>query len=267
MELFETTDFREIVRLKIEALPNKGYGQLSKLAKHLRISNTLVSQILNGAKSFSEDQAFEVAEFLEFTELESLYFVLLIQHERAGSYKLKDLLKKQIEGMQANAMKIGARVRIEGRLTSEQQAIFYSDWRYTAIHTLTSIEKFQNEDAIIELLRLPKERVEEAIEWLVDNGLCKRTNGKLVIGPKTTFIDKDSHWANRHHLNWRYRGMDKMARKSDRDFFFTAPISLSSADHIIFKKELISLIERLSRRIEKTEPEQMSVISIDLFEE
>lgn len=267
MEVFDSSDYREIIKRKIASLPKEGYGQLSKLASHLKISKTLVSQILNGTKAFSEDQGCAVAEFLGFSEHESIYLLLLIQQERAGSQRLKNLLRKQIQATKKSAEKLGARLPAEGKLSDEQQAVFYSEWHYTAIHTLTSIERFQTEEAILKAIGLPRERTLEAISWLVENGICKREGDKILIGPATTFIDRDSHWASRHHLNWRHKGMAKLARKSDRDFFFTAPISISRKDHLEFRKELFQLVEKLSRRVQKTEPEQMSVISIDYFEE
>ena len=265
MDVFEHRDYRRIIRELIQAKPKGGYGELSRLARHAGCNPTYVSQVLNGSKNFTEDQGYLAAEFLNLNERETLYFLLLVQRERSGSHQVKKLLDKEISARQKEAQKVKNRVTTDTELGFDQQAVFYSDWLYTAVHALASIPAYQSVDAIAAHLQIPRQKIVAVAEWLVRNGLCKEQKGKIVMGPATTFVDRDSPLSSRHHGNWRLRAMDKMSAGSEPDFFFTAPFSISRADYDSIRKELVQAIDAVAKRVRKTEPELMAVINLDLF--
>jgi uncharacterized protein (TIGR02147 family) len=265
MDVFEYRDYRAIIRALIESKPKKGYGQLSQLAAHIGVNPTYVSQVLNGSKNFTEDQGFQAAAFFELGESETFYFLLLIQRERVAGHQVKKLLDREILTRQRGAQRVRGRIEPERELSFESQAVYYSDWLYTAVHTLSSIEGLQSVDAVSQHLDLPRARVVEVIKWLLQVGLCKEHQGKLIVGPLTTFADRTSPLARRHHANWRQKAVEAMERQSDQDFFFTAPFSVSLEDFDLIRKQLVRLIEDVSKRVSKTDPEIMATIGVDLF--
>src|SRR2546430_13286005 len=95
-QLFEFTEYKQYVQNWLKNMPKNGHGQLSRIAKHLNISSVSVSHIFNGPRELSEEQAVELAEFFGFSELESEYFLLLVQLERAGTHKLKTKIKNKM---------------------------------------------------------------------------------------------------------------------------------------------------------------------------
>ena len=76
--LFSFTDYVVFLKAYIENQPKKGRGLVQKLAFHLGVNPTFVSQVLSGLKNFSVEQGFEVTEFLGLAGLEKDYFILLI---------------------------------------------------------------------------------------------------------------------------------------------------------------------------------------------
>ncbi len=266
MDIYAFTDYRALIRKRLSILPRAGYGERGKIAKKLGVSSALVSQIFAGSKDLTEDQGFRLAEHFEFNDQETTYFLLLIQRDRAGDHKLKKLFEKQISKAQTDAQKLKSRIAWEKELTFEQQAVFYSDWLYTAVHALTSIKSMNNADAIAERLGTSRARIVEVINWLLQFALCKEENGKLVIGPMTTFIDRNSPLTTRHHSNWRQKAIEKMSDPKDRDFFFTAPFTVSKNDYESVRKDLLQFIDGLSKRVAKSNPQTLAAINIDLFE-
>lgn len=56
-----------------------------------------------------------------------------------------------------------------------------------------------------------------------------------------------------------------MQQPSAEDFFFTAPFSISADDYRRIRDELSRIAGKVARTVEKTDPEMMATISIDLF--
>ena len=86
-----------------------------------------------------------------------------------------------------------------------------------------------------------------------------------MVGPLTTFVDRESMLAPRHHGNWRQRGLQAMGDQGQEDFFFTVPFSISAKDYQEIRKECVTVIDKLVKRMGGTEPELMAVLNIDLF--
>ena len=65
MGIFEYNDYKLFVRNRIREMARAGRGQYQKMALHLRVHPTLVSQIFRGVRDLTPEQASEVAVFLE----------------------------------------------------------------------------------------------------------------------------------------------------------------------------------------------------------
>ncbi|OQW47298.1 MAG: hypothetical protein A4S09_16010 [Proteobacteria bacterium SG_bin7] len=84
----------DYLRFYVRSLPKSGHGELTRIANHLRISTTMLSQILSGQRAFNTDQAFELSEYLQLTDIETDYLYLLVEVEKAGTHKNKNYFKK-----------------------------------------------------------------------------------------------------------------------------------------------------------------------------
>ena len=79
VSIYQYGDFRKYVRNRFEEMPKKGHGQAFKLAKYLGVHPTLMSQILRGDRVFTLEQGHRACIFFGMNELESDFFILLIQ--------------------------------------------------------------------------------------------------------------------------------------------------------------------------------------------
>src|SRR5687768_7095086 len=99
MSVFEYSDYRKFIKDQLLAMPKKGFGQMSRLSEKLGVHTTLVSQVMSGDKQFSEEQGILIAEFFALNELESEFFVTLIELSRAGNQSLRKLRQKKLDSI------------------------------------------------------------------------------------------------------------------------------------------------------------------------
>ncbi|MGE0174646.1 MAG: TIGR02147 family protein [Oligoflexales bacterium] len=261
--LHQYKDYKEFVIDSIAALPNKGYGQMRRLASHLKIHTTLVSQIFRGTKHLTLEHACHVATFLGLNELDTDLFVNLVELERAGTGQLKTIVQKRIEDLQSRVTQIESRVGRDKRLTEQEKAVFYSDWIYSGARLVSSIKGNDSAFAIAERLGLPRKEVIQAIEFLLRCGLMVSDNDKLQMGPKRTHLEAGSSYLAAHHRSWRLKSLARAGQIHDDELMYTAPLTISKSDAKIVRTELLKLIESTIKRVTNSEPEEAYCFGID----
>jgi uncharacterized protein (TIGR02147 family) len=263
--IFNFSDFREYLVDQFAGMPKKGYGQSRRLAIALNVHTTLISQVIKGKKTFTMEQAAGVCEFLSLSDMETEYFLLLVQIDRAGSQSLRRVLNRQLEELRARSTELVNRLRSQRKLTEEERAIFYSDWTYSAIRQLTGIDGYQALDPIAEYFGLSRRRTKEAIEFLIRVGLCKEVDGNLRIGPMSTHVESTSAWVRLHHINWREKAIDALNREGPAKLHYTAPMTLSRTDAFEVRELIVQYLQRVDKIIEPSIPEQLYCLNIDWF--
>jgi uncharacterized protein (TIGR02147 family) len=265
--VYEFNDYRKFLAKQLSIMPNQGYGQMSKLASHLGVHSTLISQILKEHKNLTVDQAALVADFFGMNELETEFFVLLVSLDRAGNWAAKNIYKKQLQKIKDQVRNISQRVTVAAKLNEEQRAVFYSDWAYSAIRQSVSLPGIDTVDAIAEFFQFPRNKVQYFLEFLIKTGLCTVANGKLKSGPASTHVDAKSPWVRVHHTNWRQRAMHSLDKIQNDDLHYTSPLTLSKADAKIVQEKIIQFIEQINKVVDPSPSESLFCLNIDWFEE
>lgn len=265
MTVFEFENYKIFVNKRILEMPKKGRGQYRRMANFLAINSVNVSQIFKGERHLSVEQACELSEFLGLSELESQYFVALVEWERAGSARLKNVKKKLLNEIHEKSQNLKHRLKQDKQLTEETKAVFYSNWYYSGIRLLSSIKGFNSEDRIAAYFNLPLSTVNRVLEFLVQTGLCKVENGQYQMGPKSTHLEASSPLVTRHHMNWRVKGMEKMGNLSQDELFLSLPASLSEKAMREIRSELVKTVEHITGLIDNSKEEQLVCLNIDLF--
>ena len=258
--IYDFTDYRGYLEVWLER------GFKSKMAQAIGVSSTLISLILKGEKQLSMDQALEVTEFLHLNEKETDYFLLMVEFGRAGTHKLQQRLLKNLKQAQASARKVSHRVRKDVALSDEVKAIFYSDWIYSGIRNLSAVPGYDNVPALASRLSLPPARVAKAVDFLLENGLCRLQDGRITYGPAHTHLDADSPFVQRHHQNWRIKGFQNMDHAhSEQQLFFTCPLSCSKEVVGKIRGLLPNLIEEVMKLAAPSPSEETYCLNIDWF--
>lgn len=263
IQIFKLKSYKEFINQYIETLPRKGHGELRKISLKLNIHTTTMSQIFHGDKNLTLEQAADLSDYLGLDELETNYFITLVQFERAGSFKLKQKLEKQLQFLQKQNQLIANKFKNKTELTHETQALFYSNWYYSGIRVLSSLSGMDNADIISQRLGISKKTATEAIKFLVQTGLCEWKEQKLVPGPTQTFVGADSPFLNNHRTNWHLKAIENFKNLNETDLVFSAPLTISKAGKQEIRQGLTQLIQTISDKAVSSEAEEMVICNLN----
>jgi uncharacterized protein (TIGR02147 family) len=264
--IFNFKDYRVFLRHYIDSQPNKGRGQISKLAAALEVSPTLISQILMGSKEMTLEQSIQVVEFLGLTAFETDYFMSLVNHSRAGNDSLKKYWQKKITLLLDDHNKVIRRVQPKKHLTENDRSIFYSSPLYTAIRLFASTgESGRSLDEICERFELSRQKTVEILQFLVEANLVNQEASLYKMGAQSTHLEFGSPHLLKHHTNWRLRSIQTHEVLSPEELMYTAPVSISREDFKLLREELLKFIQAFLKKVHASPAEEVACLNIDWF--
>ncbi len=265
MDIFSYSNFRIYLRESIKKMPKAGHGQNKKIAEAAGISTAFFSQVLSDKRQLSLEQASLISEFLGLSEIESEYFLVLVQLDNAGNESLRKMLTAQANRIKKSATVISKRLSVTTEVSDADKPIYYSDWIFIAVQQLIAIPNFDSEYKIAERLGVPVKRVKEAITFLLHAGLCIEKDGKIAIGPARIHLAPDSPWIKQHHTNWRAQAINRMYSEDDMKLHYSSPMTLSKSDCEKIRKRLVAVIEEIGKIVDPSPSEELTCLNIDWF--
>jgi uncharacterized protein (TIGR02147 family) len=265
MRIFDFLDYHQFLTEYMESLPHKGYGQLTKLAKALRANPSTVTLVLQGQKDFTPEQTYNLSEYLGLNDLEADYLLTLVNYKRAGTANLKAKLHRQLLSMKEQSQKLNVLMPPKKELSEEVRAIFYSQWYFSGIRILSSIDGFQNIERLAQRTQLPRAKVKQVVDFLVQNQLCSDANNEIKMGPMSTHIPAASPLVSRHHANWRQRSIASLDDIQEGEFFFTSPLSVKIKDSELIREILTKCVTDVFKIVDPSPCEEAYCFNIDWF--
>ena len=265
MQVFAFENYRKFIQAKLEASTYLGRGELGKIANHLEVNNSYLTQVLNGDKNFSPEQGFLLANYFQMNELETRYFNALITLDRATKTVYKKFLLSELEKMRQEANGARGIPPIDQPLDVGSQATFYSSWIYSAVQLWTGVEAFETAEALQEKLKLDKKTVKEILDFLVLTGLCTTDGTRFKVGKRRTHLSEDSSFLKRHHMNWRLQGFDRMENKNPSNYFYTAPMRVDKKTAAKIELKIRDFMREVNSMISAAGDETVACLNIDWF--
>lgn len=265
MSVFEASNYKVFLRSWVDERPGGGRGEYRRMAEHLSVSTTLISQVVNGEKQFSLEAAHDLCEYLGLTDKEADFFLLLVEKERAGSHGYQQRLKRRLEVMRQSALQLSERLVKDRDLTDREAAIYYSNWTYTAVMNLAACNPTLEATSLADRLGIPRTLANKVMEFLFESGILINRNGKVESGVKYLHLPASSPLVVKHHQNWRIQAFNKMAFAREEDLFYTAPMSLSEEAAKQIRAELPAFLERIIKIVGPSESEVVRCLNIDWF--
>lgn len=267
--MYEHRDVISALNAWVASRPNGGRGEWGKLAKHLGISSTLMSQIRKRTRTLSSEHAADAAEYMSLSPKEIRYFILLAEIEKAGSAKLKRVLKEQADEQRQANLDLKERLKSSPSnriLTEEQKAKFYSDWHFSGVRNLVAAMPSSTASEISERIDVKREVIQRVLEFLIATDLLTIEKGKLKPGTMKTHVPADSPWVNSHHRNWRLKALARMTEKVPQDLFYTGPMSLSREAANVVRAQIPSFLEKVYETVGPSKSEIVRCLNIDWFD-
>lgn len=263
--VFERKSYKEFLKTWLSEQPNNGHGLKSKLAIFLRCRLAYLSRVLNGDAHLTPEQAARVARFLGLNSVESRYFRLLVDLERAGTADLKEILSAELNELKRSNYSIKARLNIEQPLDALAEQEYYASWQISAAHLALTIPGTDSVEKLAQTLNLPLERTRQLIATLKQCGLITEKSGKLAVTNRVIHGDHRSINARRHLVNWRQKAIDVVQFFEPENLHYSAVVSLSQSDFHKVREILSQSLERSIQTIKSSEEKTLAAINIDWF--
>lgn len=264
--IFEFTSVIEFLRYRLGDATKRN-GLKSGLAKRLNTQSSYISQILNETAKLSLEQGYEASHYFQMNTLESKYFLLMLQYERAGTEGLREFYKKEMKVVLESKDNFKKRLEDTESLTEAAKEIYYSEWLFLAIHVLVSIPEYSSADQISNKLGVAIEKVEQALQFLIDYDFISLINNRYAVGKRSVHLEKKSPHQFRHQLNWRLRAIQQIqSTMDDKNLNYAAVYSLSKADAEKIKENIMSLVKTNLQIVAPSKEEVIYCSVIDFFE-
>ena len=262
--VFDYKHYRDYLNMKL-AKHGPSRGMRSRLAEFSGTNPAFISQVLAGEINLSLEHIPPTNELLGHTEEESHFFTLLVLHARAGTPKLEIYFRKQIQEILEKRTVFLERVKIKDTVSTTDQALYYSQWYYVAIHTLSGVPQFQTREGISERLDLPLPLVSKAIETLIGMGLIEKKGGRFIMGKKRIHLEKNSPWVSVFHSHFRTRAIQTLVTPDPVDLHFTTAMSISKSLAEKMRKRMLDVLAEFEPEIADAKEEDLYALNVDLF--
>jgi hypothetical protein len=266
MNLYNFKTTKDLLRHYISQLPKKGHGEISRIAKHLNVSTTLVSHVLAGTKFFTTEQAESLSSYLGLLRQDADYFIFLVQLERAGSATLKKYWQSKLEEIREQSLKISNRIQTDKLISENEKAIFYSSPIYSILRIYTSIgDNGKSLSELAERLGISMLKCSEAMQFLVECGLCIEKAGRYIIGAQKIHLERNSAHLLRFHTDWRMRACRRGEELSDEELMYTGLVSLSKKDFALLREEMVLFIKNFLDKVHVSPAEEIACLNLDFI--
>lgn len=263
--LFNCLDYKDFIKSRIAAAhPSRGY--VGVMAKAAGCQRSYLSQALNSSVHLTPDHAFALSRFFQLNDLETKYFLLLVDHARCGSAGLRKHLQEQMDQIRESQKNLSRRLKTT-TTSGEDHGVYYSSWHWQAIHYATTIKTLQTAEAIAQRLLLPKSLVVICLNQLITMGLVVFENGRFRHKGDDLHLHSRSRWISIHHNNWRQRAvLNSQVESEKHSIHYSSVFSMSRKDFLRLHEETLRFIEHGRQIIGPSNEEELFCFNTDLFE-
>lgn len=265
LSIYDFENYKAFTKMWVSQRPNNGRGLFLKMAQHLRVHPTLISQVFKGPKDLTLEQGALLAQFMKLDDRELEYYVSLLERDRAGERALRDLCDSRLKKLKIQAQLIINRVADTNEIPEEYRQQYYSSWEYAAVRVAISIPSCQTREGLVRKLNITATRLDEILSFLLKIRIITEEDQKLKLGPSIIHLKKDAPLISKHHSNWRISAMNRHANLSEDELSFSAPLTISKSDAELIKAMLLKLTEEISKTVKATKPEEVYCLNFDWF--
>lgn len=266
MDISEFTDYKTFTRHHIRSLPKRGRGQYRQISLHLSVSSVTVSQVFRGDRDLTQDQAHSLCHYFGFSQMETKYYILMVELARAMTHSYKEYLRGELGLLKQKMQKLKSRLPQDSRLDEKQKAKFYSDWLYSGVRLATAIPELRTVEKLAIYFGLSTEKIRQIVEFLIESELCLEEGESIRMGPQRTHLESESPFIKGRQVQWRIKGFECMEKVSEEELFFTAPMVLSKDNIKSIRSEILQLIDKVSKTVQNSTAERLACLNIDWYQ-
>ncbi len=264
MDVFAFTDYKILIK-KVISDNEQTRGYQSKLAAAAGCQKTYLSQVLHSEVQLTPDHAANLCGFWHLNEIESQYFLDLVNLQRSGSPELRRILQQRLDKLRQQGQQLTQNIQKPSLDKHEAQTRYYGVWYMAAIHVLASIPQFQSAPAIATHLRLTLPLVEHALAELSELSLVTFESGRWRATGRDLHLPNESLMTPIHHLSWRQRSLMRIQEGHSDGIHYTALHALSRHDARVLHSMIRDCIMQTRKVVAPSPEEVMVCFTCDYF--
>jgi uncharacterized protein (TIGR02147 family) len=264
-DIFLNIDYKEIIKIEIKAhVGQRGYH--SNLARSANCQSSFLSQVLHGYVHLTPDQAVGISTFWRLNEAQEDYFLYSVHLARSATPVLKNYYKRKMQEIKQQQQDISSRVKGDRISEGKEELLYYSNWYWSAIHVIASIQKYKTAEGISQRLRLPLGLVESCLNSLNKMGFLKKVNGRWEVTQKNLHLPRESPLIGIHHVNWRQQSGVRAGQNDKSAFHYSVVHALSFEDYEKLKSMLLDFVEKTKKIVGPSTEEEIIYLGFDCFQ-
>jgi uncharacterized protein (TIGR02147 family) len=260
--LFVAKEYRLFLKNWVEQ-QTSSRGLLTKMANHLNCQNSHLSRVLKQEVHLTPDQAFAACEFMNFSDIETNYFLKLVEFERSGNPNFRKRLKLEMSEIKSSHENLAKRFQEDSVDNSEKEMLYYSAWFWSAIHVMTDIPKYQTARAIADRLKLSEVFVRNCLQTLLRYQLVKQKGDLWQINTGSIHLPKTSPMNAVQHNNWRQQAVQKSQDQNGLHYTIVQTISVEDIEKV--KQVLFKTIDQYKKIADASPSEELICFTCDFF--
>lgn len=220
MNIYTSTDYRVIIN---EVMSEKKYLDKSltfqAMAVYIRVQKPYISKVMNGRADFNSDQLYMSCRYLEMSDEETNYLLLLLEYDRCTYPERRKLLMAQIKKIQDSkrdsrtVLKQAVQILDGSTFDASARAEYYLEPIFLIVHVCLLVPRFRrNIDSIAHELFISKDYLNEILKKLVTMNIIEIKDGKIDVLVKNLHLPKDSKIISPHQQILRQRCISRISR-------------------------------------------------------
>jgi uncharacterized protein (TIGR02147 family) len=265
MNIFKCLEYRDILEEKIHQY-NEKRGYLTQLALAAHCQKSYLTLVRQKKVHFTLEHGMALCEYWEFSDLETDYFLELINFERAGLSSLKEKIRKRLVQLRKSNEDLSQRFAQPKPQNSTVELAYYGNWYMSAIHVMVNIPRFQMAPSIAVHLGLPTDTVKRGLEKLLELGFVKFVDGRWLPGHGSLHLPRESPATSMNHQNWRMRAILDSHNDESNGLHYTAVQTLKVSDFEKIKEMIQQFLDHQRKIVVDSPEEELAVLCFDWFQ-
>ena len=259
---FSYNNYKDLLNALVSSHPR---GTKRQLAAFCKCQESYMSSVLNGSTHLNNEQIEAACRYFRLTDAECQFVLLLLQENRSSTPQLKAQLTKMLEKHRKEHERLQDVLEIKKTLAAEDQARYYSNWYYAAVHMLLLIKDYRRADKIAKKLGLSVSLAMEILEFLVSIGAAAKNLDTYSANQSQLHLDGSSPFILNHHRNWRLKTIQSLEIKQEQDLHYSGVVTISKDDFQKVRDIISSSLKKSVEVIRKSNDEELAAICIDLY--
>jgi uncharacterized protein (TIGR02147 family) len=270
---FEFTDYKGLLRESLLARKAiSPHFTFQKMAEACGVQKTYLSRSLGDSKvHLSSDALHAAALFLEFTQDQRDYLILLAQAERSTLPSRRGELLGKIDSLRRKYRKSESAIAGSEVIREESQGFqdYYLDPLLQIVHMFMTVQAYQREpERVRKELRLTRRQFGDIITRLLRLGVLTRgeKDGTYLSNKLSMHLSDDSPLVQPYRMLLRLKAGQRMQELSGDSFYsFSVVFSCDPVARKLIQEDFLKFLKTVERRVKDSDPSEVHQMNFDLL--